>query len=48
MVDKDNGEREKTDEIAIVLKVDVIDNKDSGSKENQKENSERSLRGVRI
>ena len=48
MVDKDNGEREKTDEIAIVLKVDVIDNKESGSKENQKENSVRSLRGVRI
>ena len=48
MVDKDNGEREKTDEIAIVLKVDVIDNKESRSKENQKENSERSLREVRI
>lgn len=48
MVDKDNGEREKTDEIAIVLKVDVIDNKESRSKENQKENSERSLREMRI
>ena len=48
MVDKDNGEREKTDEIAIVLKVDVIDNKEYGSNENQNVKSERSLRGVRI
>ena len=48
MVEKDNGEREEADEIAIVLKMDVVDNEESGSKENQKENSKRSLRRVRV
>ena len=43
VVEKDDGEGEETDEIAIVLKVDMVDDEKSGSKQKKEERSERLL-----